>query len=565
MRRVFLIFTGIYILFLTCMLAHGIYAISVIKHSLYSQLADSLIQENQQIEKDLNSAGVYLISATLKNTNFSTVSAYRQDSEYYSALYGLKSQLQNTLNSMPLIQGLFVFPTKSQQLIYASTDGSSPVYLREWLRQQMSEEGLDSYVSKYWFAKELNGHQYLLRILKTGRNYIGAWTDFTLLLSAIEPHTTLDPIVLFAYDDNHTFTADSLSAPYILSPDPSFYRRQMVHLEQTPYVIIGTEASYTEHGTVYILVNYEKITESLRNNYLVFALGGIILVIFAMLATLLIRKYLQHPLSLLKDSLSALQQGDYSIRLPQENTCQEFANVNEAFNQMVSRIESLKIDIYEEKLNQQRTEMLALKSQVAPHFLINCLNAIYHMSASQNNEGIQKMAVCLGNHLRYALADVSTVPLSDEISQVENYVELSKLRFPGSIKLVIDIPQALTDAAVLPMILLFQVENTIKYEVINGKVTEIHIEADLLTDQEEPLIHFCIWDTGSGYNAEVLKQLQTEMKLNQSDGHNIGTRNTFQRLHLMFGQQFSIQFSNRENAGAMVDITIPYILTGESL
>ena len=108
------------------------------------------------------------------------------------------------------------------------------------------------------------------------------------------------------------------------------------------------------------------------------------------------------------------------------------------------------------------------------------------------------------------------------------------------------------------MILLFQVENIVKYEVVNGELTEIHIEVTNIRQEGADRIHICIWDNGSGYATDVLKQLTSQDMLSQSDGHNIGTRNIYQRLHLLFNGDFKMTFTNRDNYGAQVDILIPF-------
>lgn len=280
-------------------------------------------------------------------------------------------------------------------------------------------------------------------------------------------------------------------------------------------------------------------------------------ILLAVATILLLRRYLLQPILALKDSLLSLRNGDFTTRIDDKYTCDEFIDVNNAFNQMVERIEDLKINIYEEQLLQQQTQMLALKNQIAPHFLINCLNAIYHMTATGDNENIRHMTVYLGEHLRYALADTATVTLGEELEKVENYIKLFLLRFPNSIELIMDVDDTLKQTTVLPMIILFQVENIIKYEVVNGELTQIHLEIMCILKDLNSYIHICIWDTGRGYRPDVLRQLCSQKMLSQSDGHNIGTKNIYQRLHLMFKNDFSMKFSNRPGAGAQVNIEIP--------
>jgi len=542
------------------MLLNNGYTISVMRQNTYNQLHDMLVQENRQITTVLNKTSSYLASFSLKTANLSTVEMYRQDSNYYTALYKLKTELSSTLTSMSLIQGLFIFPTSSQQFIHAFksiSDETAAHNLRSQFRAAYQTGSLDQYVSRYWYPVQFDGHYYLVHVLKIGKSYIGAWTDFGKILSCIEDTPSLKPTALYIYQKDQIYDINSEKTDYIISLPDTDKKIKSLYLDHY-YWVVGVASPYTKEGGIYLLVRYSEVTQRLAANYIfVFIISTIFLGI-ALAAIRVIRIYLGRPLSKLQNSLTSLRNGDFSIRLPEEEACNEFADVNSAFNQMVERIENLKISIYEEKLVQQKTEMQALKNQIAPHFLINCLNAIYHMAAAKKNDEIQGMTVFLGDHLRYALADVSTVLLQEELDKVRNYVALSKARFPGCIELFLNIPEHLSNVVILPMILLFQVENIIKYEVVNGEITEIHIDIYTENRDENKMLHLCIWDTGNGYAPEILSQLRDKKMLSQSTGHNIGTRNTYQRLHLMYGNNFSLQFSNRENAGAQIDICIPY-------
>ena len=558
-RRISACLAVIYGALLLLMLINNAYATETMRERIYDQLYAMLSQEKRQITSELNDVSTYLASYSLKAPNFFIVERYEQDVEYYSALYKLKTELRNTLTSMSIMQGLFVFPTTSRQLVVAAKDAeaeTAAVLVREWIRDACEKETLQGYVARKWFALELDDHYYLLRILKIGKSYVGAWTDFTSILSRIGASNALEWVPLFAASDQEIYDMDSHKTDYVLDLSHIDDGLQLVSLDQS-YLAVSTRTGPAWEGALYILVPTGQISAQLKNNYILTMLTAGFFILLALATIIILRRYLRQPIIHLRDSLIALRNGDFSTRIPGADTCSEFADVNDAFNQMVERIEDLKISVYEEQLRQQQTQLLALKNQIAPHFLINCLNAIYHMTAAGDNESIRHMTVCLGEHLRYALADTPVVTLDEELHKVENYVALSKLRFPDCIDLDLDVDEAVKDALVLPMILLFQVENIIKYEVVNGEVTRIHIQCQQTQASGNGRIHICIWDTGRGYAPDVLAQLRSPQMLSQSGGHNIGTKNIYQRLHLMYREDFTMTFSNRSGAGAQVDIEIP--------
>ena len=85
----------------------------------------------------------------------------------------------------------------------------------------------------------------------------------------------------------------------------------------------------------------------------------------------------------------------------------------------MNRIEKLKINVYEDKLNLKALEIQYLKSQVAPHSLINCLSAIASMPFTEEGRRLTNEFVrTLSNHLRYTLQDKTAVPLKEELKYV---------------------------------------------------------------------------------------------------------------------------------------------------
>lgn len=84
--------------------------------------------------------------------------------------------------------------------------------------------------------------------------------------------------------------------------------------------------------------------------------------------------------------MEAVEQGDFDSHLPIPDTHDEFAELTETFNYMIGQIHDLKLQIYEEKLNQAYAELQYLTLQIKPHFFLNCLNLIYSLGLSGRSE-----------------------------------------------------------------------------------------------------------------------------------------------------------------------------------
>lgn len=80
------------------------------------------------------------------------------------------------------------------------------------------------------------------------------------------------------------------------------------------------------------------------------------------------RKTLVHPVDKLVKAMEEVENGNLHVKVEEEAYYQEFRCLNYQFNRMVSEIEKLKIDVYEEQLNRQNSELKFLLLQINPHF-----------------------------------------------------------------------------------------------------------------------------------------------------------------------------------------------------
>lgn len=174
-----------------------------------------------------------------------------------------------------------------------------------------------------------------------------------------------------------------------------------------------------------------------------------------------------------------------------------------------------------------KSELSALKAQLNPHFLYNVFNTI-SASVPPENEHTRDLIAKLSDLFRYQLkaSREELVPLREELTFVEQYLELEKARFEDRLTIEIDIPDFLRDALVPPMLLQPLVENAIKHGltplVEGGKIT-------VRAREKGELIAFEIIDTGLGI-ADKKDVLQ----------RGVGLSTTNMRLEKLYGRQLQL-------------------------
>jgi sensor histidine kinase YesM len=166
-----------------------------------------------------------------------------------------------------------------------------------------------------------------------------------------------------------------------------------------------------------------------------------------------------------------------------------------------------------------------LKSQVNPHFLFNSLNTLSSLipiDPEQAELFTQKLSVIY----RYILEnrDAETVSLDQEISFVNDYYFLQKIRDEEKIKLTIEINDP--NCRVLPISLQLLVENAFKH---NAATTERPLQVTIV--QKDGFI-------------EVRNNLQPKSQLSPSSG--LGLKNLAERVKIHTGKSLEIERGDKE-------------------
>ena len=120
----------------------------------------------------------------------------------------------------------------------------------------------------------------------------------------------------------------------------------------------------------------------------------------------------------------------------------------------------------------REAEMERIKSQIHPHFLFNCLAAI-HSLAGTDAAAARGGIIALSDLLRASLdaAGEKFVPLGREITIIENYLALQRMRFEDALDATVDCSPAVASFPVPPMLIQPLVENAIKHGADeNGRV-----------------------------------------------------------------------------------------------
>jgi uncharacterized membrane protein len=201
-----------------------------------------------------------------------------------------------------------------------------------------------------------------------------------------------------------------------------------------------------------------------------------------------------------------------------------YFGVHAAWNYRQAEVDKWKLEAQAET-----ARLKALKLQLNPHFFFNSLNSVRALIA-EDPDRAQRMVTRLARLLRTTLQvdDVKTVPLAEELSTVQTYLELEMVRFEDRLQYEVDASDEALDRPVPFLLVQTLVENGIKHGVAErqrgGTIT---IEADVVDD--------------------ALRLQVTNPGTLTSEEGGVGLQNARERLQLLFGDDASLIL---ENVGA---------------
>lgn len=199
--------------------------------------------------------------------------------------------------------------------------------------------------------------------------------------------------------------------------------------------------------------------------------------------------------------------------------------------------ENEKVRLEKENVSHQ---LALLKTQVSPHFFMNTLNNI-HALVDSNTEEAKEAIIKLSRMMRYLLYETETekTTLKKEVEFLESYINLMRLRFSEKVRIILNLPSVIPDAAIPPFLFTSFIENAFKHGV--SYKNESFISIDLIPGNERLIF---ITTNSKADN----------IRMDEFSG--IGIENSRKRLELLYGDRYHLDIIENEEVFT-VNLSIP--------
>jgi two-component system, sensor histidine kinase YesM len=318
-------------------------------------------------------------------------------------------------------------------------------------------------------------------------------------------------------------------------------------------------------------------------------------VILTVLIVIVYSRRIADPIIRLAHAANEIARGNFDDRIAVRSADDEIATMAEAFITMQESIRRYVAELHEKaevekNLMEERFQMLhmknllknaeldALQSQINPHFLFNTMNAAIQLAVVEDAERTRLFLEHLSAFLRFTMRPLSnTVTLGEELTALDSYIYLLKIRFPDRISFTIDRDEGTETVRIPSLILQPLVENSVLHGLSER---ESGGEVGITARRDDGRIRVDVSDNGSGMSADQVAELlrvrperaeqtdhgaaadpmETAVREEQADVgriHGIGLRNVIDRLRLFYGIEDCVRIQSRRNEGTVVSLYLP--------
>ena len=214
------------------------------------------------------------------------------------------------------------------------------------------------------------------------------------------------------------------------------------------------------------------------------------------------------------------------------------------------KTQALERHLRAERLQAAEARLKLLEAQLEPHMLFNTLANLRVLVASDPARA-QAMLDHLIAYLRATLsASRATLhPLADEMDRLRDYLELMAVRMGPRLAYTLDLPDALRDVPVPPLLLQPLVENAIRHG-LEPQVEGGHIAVRATTQDSPhgPLLVIEVQDTGAGLPATLPTP---------GPGQSFGLAQVRERLATLHGSAGALELIAVQPSGTSATVTFP--------
>ena len=246
--------------------------------------------------------------------------------------------------------------------------------------------------------------------------------------------------------------------------------------------------------------------------------------------------------------------------LPRKWNYDELASMAGAMNGMLQSLDEKTAALlnkekqyYEVVLSRHKTEILAYRNQINPHFLYNTFECIKGIALSRNAPEIAEISQALSQMFRYAVKGEDFVTINDELTHMKEYALIIHYRFMGRMSINIDAKKD-TLAFYMPRLILQPIVENAVFHGLEKQIQPGRIDVSVF--EENGFIHIKVSDNELGMDPQTVEQVVRSLE-NRSNDNGIGLSNIAHRLRLYYSDLCHIKITSILGSGTTIELVLP--------
>ncbi|MBD5395097.1 MAG: sensor histidine kinase [Lachnospiraceae bacterium] len=254
------------------------------------------------------------------------------------------------------------------------------------------------------------------------------------------------------------------------------------------------------------------------------------------------------PIRVLRKAYKEIEKENYGYQINVDTSDEEFYELGNAFNSMSDTLKNQFEKNYLEELALKDANIMALQSQINPHFLNNTLEIINWEARLTGNYKVSNMIGALSTMLEATMdrKKEQLIPLAEEFSYVEAYLYIIGQRFGDNFSVEKEIDESLLSEKVPRLIIQPIVENAVEHGMDIRRRGKIKITIR----KENEMLFIEVMDNGhlTGESKEKIDKLLSADNTEETSSLSLGIRNVNKRLKIIYGPECGLTIkSNKEN------------------
>ncbi len=336
------------------------------------------------------------------------------------------------------------------------------------------------------------------------------------------------------------------------------------NVTETTYVTDG-ENNYSYGETTFgrqkmgyvVWIDRNSVLNEVKMLRYVVILVGVFLIPLIIMIFYFFNRKVSRPMRDLVRAAEEIAGGNYGHQIITNATSREFDYLEKTFNTMSMELKYQFETIYQEELALKDANIMALQSQINPHFLNNTLEIINWEARMSGSDNVSGMIEALGTMLRATMnrKQKRFVTLSEELSYVDAYLYIISKRFGDRFQVYRDIDESLLEMEVPILIIQPIVENAVEHGVEENRKGMVALR--ISADWDRIIIEVKNDGELSTKDRERIDFLLNGDDKDENEHHvSLGIRNVNRRIKIIYGDDCGLTIESDEHQHTVSRIVV---------